>query len=169
MDVAALQKHLSDLAGFVRDAGANATVGNQITAAAEALAPFRGYKIDQFAAFLKIAEEYHRAGVTPDKVPAKRGTGGAGKGKAPAGPTAAEVIDRVATFYQTAGDPSVTAAQVEQELTSLGKLKKAEMLQLAARIGVEGLAKAQKSNPAILDVLRKAVRDRKGMRDRPNY
>ena len=68
MDVAVLQKHLSDLAGLLGEAGGKA-VSAGVSACADALGPFAGYPVEKFAAFLKVAEEYHRAGLTPDKLP----------------------------------------------------------------------------------------------------
>jgi hypothetical protein len=78
MLVAALRKHFVGVADLMREAGASSTALNGVTVAANALAPFDGYKLDQFAAFLRVADDYHRAGLTPANLP-KPASGGTGK------------------------------------------------------------------------------------------
>lgn len=166
MDVAVLHKHLSDLAGTLQKADASQTVVNGIKATAEALAPFAGYRIEQFAAFLKVVDEYRKAGVTPDKVPRATTTRASAPRKAAVSPT--DAVNRVEKLYHDILNPNVTAETIEQELALLDGLTKPHLLAAAERIGIQGKVAKYKVGDMKAEI-KKTVRDRRGVFQRPTY
>lgn len=166
MNVAAVQKHLSDLTEFLRSAGATAPILNGLTAVRDGLAPFAEYKVEQFAAFLKLVDEYRRAGVEPDKVP-RRSTGATRRSSTPA-PSAEEVKARIDRLYRDILNPNLAAETIDQELQLLDKLKKADLQAVANAVGIGG--KVQKlKNDLMAAAIKQAIKDRRGMFHRPTY
>lgn len=158
MNVAALRSHLRDLSGFLDAAGATKKVTDDLRGAADGLAPFDGYKLTEFVAFLGRAEEFVRTGQLPVT----------GKPKAAAKPKAVpvnaqEARDRVVSLHDRAA--SATDEQIAEAMAPLAKLKKADLEPIAAAIGLRGKLTVK----AMLAEIERIIRDRRGIAERSEY
>jgi hypothetical protein len=114
-------------------------------------------------------EVYRQAGVTPDKLPAKRTTKEPMRRLTKPTPIPAnEVIERVAKLYQEILNPALTPDHIDQELQLLDGLKKADLLKVAERIDVKATVQKMKLD-LMRQAIKKAIRDRRGMFHRPTY
>jgi hypothetical protein len=81
---------------------------------------------------------------------------------------AAEVIDRVGRLYQDILNPGHTPEHIDRELALLDGLATKDLLAAADRIGVKALVQKLRVDP-MRDAIKRAVRDRRGIHNRPNY
>ncbi|MGL6096029.1 MAG: hypothetical protein ACRC7O_09570, partial [Fimbriiglobus sp.] len=84
MNVVVVQTQFRNLSELVTAAGGSAAVAGEFAAVADALTPFAGFKVRDFADFLKKEEEYHRTNILP--VVAGKGAKGPKEPKLPAAP-----------------------------------------------------------------------------------
>ena len=160
MNVAALQTHLRDLAAFLSQAGAGATIVKDLTAVNEALTPFGPDGLSKFAEFLKAAEEYRRTGIIPGK-----------GGKAKAGPSQpalqVEALQRqLGDLYERAN--AATDAEIDEVIKPLDhKDLGLDVLKLLARaVEAEGRVKSLRAKGKVIAAIRQAITDRRAMAQR---
>jgi len=161
MNVASVQKHFRDLAGLLADVSGAKNVVAELSAFAAALEPCRSMSVAKFGEFLRLAEEHQRTGKLDPSVPSRS--------KSVASKTEpAEAIRRVTILYQTILQPNITSVHIESELALLDGLKKADLLQVANVVGTHDAMKSRKVDD-VRTALKKAIRDRRGMFERPDY
>jgi len=164
MNVASVQKHFRDLATMLADTRGATTVVADLTAVADGFAPFRSQTLAEFAAFLRRADEYHRLGKLEPPAPTR-----AGRKTATATVPPQDVIRRVTALYQRVTDPQLTTEVIDAELGLVDQLKVAELHTLAEAIGNLGVVKGLKQKADKASAIKKFIRDRRGMANRPNY
>jgi hypothetical protein len=162
VNVAALQKHLRDLAEFLAAAGGGKAVTDGLNAIHEGLSPFAGERLEAFAAFLRQAEEYRRTGVLP-----------VGKGKkadasaqpTAIGPAGEEVKRRVAALFGQAR--TATDEQIEAALAPLAKqFQLADLKAIADAADVGGKVVGLRAKDKVVGEIRRAIVDRRSMAQR---
>lgn len=162
MNVAALQKHLRDLAEFLESSDAGKTVVKGVKAISDGLSPFAAETVEAFAEFLKQAEEYRRTGVLP-LGKAKKAAATAKAVVAP--PALDEVKGKVAALYGQA--PTATDPQISALLDPLEKQFKLPDLQAIAEVvGVGGTASKLRTKGKVIEEIRRAIVERRGMAQR---
>ena len=143
--------------------GATTAVAD-LTAVAEGLAPFRTQSLAEFAAFLRRAEEYQRLGkLEPQPKPR------AGRKTTTTAVPAQEVIRRVSALYERVTDPQLPKELIDAELALVDQLKVADLHSLSEVIGNFGVVKGLKQKADKANAIKKYIRDRRGMANRPNY
>jgi hypothetical protein len=155
MNVKDLQHFLHSLSQPLIAAGAK-KAADDLDRACAAMEPFGELSIPQFADFLTNAEVYARTGavsVTGAKRAAPRSSTKSG---GPEAVTAA--VDRIKSLYERVCTPEVTYANIEAEVTSLDKLLKEQLVEVARCIGVTGNFKTKK---AVQDEIRRRMTERK--------
>jgi hypothetical protein len=166
VNVAALQKHLADLAGFLAQADANKAVLNGLFAVQQGLQPFAEYKFEDFAAFLKlaseIADEFRRTGQVPVPPPKKTST------RAPKAPklSVEDARSRVRALYEQAPRPDFSLEHLERELAELNALSVPNLKEVAAEANAAGRAKSARAKKDIIGTIRTAILDRHGTIER---
>jgi hypothetical protein len=174
VNVADLQQHLTDL-GRLLSASKASQVAKELSAIAEGLRPFREMTLPAFAKFLGQAHEYAAGGILPTGQNKGSRSGGAKQTKVgqPGGtrqPKAAvdpqQVAERIRQVYDTAGDLSRPAEEVEEALRQLHELKRPGLIQAAEAIGLKVL-KSDKVD-AIRESIRQRVLERRGSAQRVN-
>lgn len=136
MNVNSLQVFLRSLMPALDAVGGNATLRKGVESVAASLDPFAHIDFDQFAAFLKRAEEFDRTGVVPMAAP--KGRTSTRKPTAPA-VDLHNLASRLAEL-RTLGDEGPSRREaVEREWASLGleALKPGDWLTLAAGLSLE--------------------------------
>ena len=164
MNVASVQKHFRDLAAMLADTRGATTVVAELSAVADGLAPFRTQSLAEFAAFLRRAEEYQRLGKL-EPLPTPR----AGRKTTTTAVPPQEVIRRVGALYERVTDPKLTTEVIDAELALVDQLKVADLHTLAEAIGNLGVVKGLKQKADKASAIKKFIRDRRGMANRPNY
>jgi hypothetical protein len=164
VNVAVLQKHLSDLTQTLREAGATKPVLDGLTATANSLIPFADMKVEAFADFLVLVKGYKDAGVGPDQAPKRRGSTRPAAEKVK-GPAPDEVIGRVVRLYREV--LTASAEHIEQELKLIDGLTGPNLVKAAEQIGVRGLLKGRVAEQKA--ALKKAILDNKGMAERTTH
>jgi len=158
--VADLQQHLSDLSRLLDASGAK-QVATDLNAIQAGLTPFREQPLKTFAEFLVRAEAYSRGEVplVPPKTTRPRTTGAR---KAKVDP--AEAVQRLCQLYDRAGDPSVSAEEIETGLQALEELNKDGLLKAADALEIKGLSR--KKVQEIREAVRQKVINRRGAAQR---
>ena len=80
----------------------------------------------------------------------------------------AEVIDRVGKLYQDILNPTHTPEHIDRELALLDGLITKDLLAAADRLGVKATVQKMKVGP-MRDAIKRVVRDRRGMFNRPDF
>lgn len=160
MNVAALQTHLRDLAGFLARAGAGAAVVKDLTAIHDALTPFAADPLGKFAEFLRAAEEYKRTGILP--VTGTKGKGGASPPAVPAD----ELRRQLRDLYDRAS--AATDAQIDGVVGLLGHkaLTLATLKELARAVEADGTVRSLRGKDKVIAAIRQSVVDRRAMAQR---
>jgi hypothetical protein len=160
VNVAALQTHLRDLAGFLSRAGAGAGVVRDLTAIHDALTPFGPDPLDKFAEFLRAAEEYKRTGIVPVKGPKTKGASGQ-----PVVPVD-DLRRQLRDLYDRAS--AATDAQIDAGLSPLGQksVTLTVLKDLARAVGADGTAKGLRGKAQVIAAIRHAITDRRAMAQR---
>lgn len=165
MNVAALQKHLADLAGFLAQADAGKKIVDDLLAVQRELEPFAEYKFADFAAFLKlaseIADEFRRTGQVP--VPPKKTST-----RAPKAPklSVEDARSRVRALYEQAPRPDFSLEHLERELAELNALSVPNLKEVAAEANAAGRAKSARAKKDVVGAIRAAILDRHGTIER---
>lgn len=162
MNVAALQKHLRDLADFLAAAEAGKTAVTELTAVHDALAPFKDEKLLAFVEFLRVAHEYRTTGVFTPKAKATRARA---QRLQAAAPNLDEVKAKVASLYEKAA--AATDDQIDEVFAPLAKNVGLDDLKaIAATVRVEGKVASLRAKQKVVDEMRRAITDRRGMAQR---
>jgi len=171
VNVAALLRHLSDLADFLSGMkGCTSTIAD-LRAVRDGLAPFADQPFADFAAFLRLADEYKRTGQIPI---AATKTPRAKKQTEPKPPKAAKVpkLSRdaaqllVRTLYEQAAKPGfLTDEQLDAELAKLSTTNVTDIRKAAAEADAGGRVKKMNVPEAIAEIKR-AILGRKATNDR---
>lgn len=166
MNVAALQKHISDLTGFVSDAGGNKSVVEGLDSVRRGLEPFAAYKFEDFAAFLKvaldIADEFKRTGQVPIPPPKRKAGGGTTRRPTAAKMSVEEAKAKVRSLYEGAPKPGFSPDVMEAELAAMEGLSLADLKIVAAEANSAGKVKSVRAKKGVIDAIRGAIKDRKG-------
>lgn len=153
MNVDALQTHLTNLSRLLRSGGGKGTA-SELDEFVELLQPYRGKKLKDLIGAIKDAEEIVRNGPPPAQKQRKS------VAKVDAGPISSRILD----LYQRAGQSSATSDEIiaafsEPDVLSLtGDQLKA----IAKQMGI----KEKLKKPDLLNKMRQAVLDRRGVSDR---
>jgi len=149
--VDALQHYFRSLSDFNQADRGNGEVRNELIAIEKCLSPFAGRPLKEFAEFLDKARTYDPDAVL--KKPARR-TPAAFNAKV----DVAGIAATVKHLFDTAKNPDVSIESIDDKLTILDDLKKAQLLIVARAIHAEsGLS--NKTAAIILPIIKKAVRD----------
>jgi hypothetical protein len=167
MNVAALQRHLSDLTEFLSQAGATSKVLDGLKAVHAGLEPFAEYEFNDFATFLKHADEYKRAGVIPIQ-PSKKKSGSTAP-KAPKPKAQTITLDesrmRVRTLYEMASTGEVSRQRLDEEFAPFlarGGLTLDDLKLVAAEADSAGTVRGLKTKPKVVDAIKQAILKRSG-------
>jgi hypothetical protein len=162
MNVADLQRHLTDLRRLLEAAGVKGAVITDLEAIGDGLVPFQHHSLRDFAGFLVRAEAFSR-GEVPVTPPRSRRTTTAprprGKQKAPP-PDPAALAQEAKRLYDQATDPAITADMVDTLATRLGELSKAGLMTVAAVLELKVAKSATKDD--IVKAIPRWIMDRKG-------
>ncbi|WP_439628895.1 hypothetical protein [Gemmata sp.] len=162
MNVAALQKHLRDLAEFLAAAEAGKPVVTELTAVHDALAPFKDEKLPAFVTFLRQAHEYWTTGVLTPKAKARKASP---KNSKPPAPTIDDVRAKVAVLYETA--PTASDEQINEVFGPLvGTFGLEDLKLIATAAHVEGKVTSLRAKQKVVDEIRRAITDRRGVAQR---
>lgn len=166
MKVADLQQFLRQIGPFAKAAGASEKASADLDRAGQCLEPFREQSLADFSDFLtKTAEHYTRTGEFPQIVKP-------GKARAPRAPKAPKLslADAAAMFqglYDRATDPALEYSTIDAEIDKFKPMTVPNLKELAKTVGVTLTGKANK--PAILDVFRNRIKERKGSHERNQF
>jgi hypothetical protein len=162
MKVADLQQFINSLATPMKSVGASEKACNELRQAASLLEPFREKTIAELGVLLKMIDEFQRAGRWPEPAaPAKGAQKSAAK---PPKLSVGEAAQKVMALLERITDPDLAYAAIDSELACLGALTKPELLKLAQEVNMTIARSLGKQ--AILDEIRRRVRDRKGSYER---
>jgi hypothetical protein len=164
--VAQLQQFLNGLIDPLKVAGASERTCNELQQVAGFLEPFKEKSLAELGDMLRLIDEYQRTKQWPEptaKEPARRKPA---TPKAPK-PTVAEATQRVLSLLERVNDPNLEYAAIDAELKSLEPMTKPDLLKVTQQVGMTIASKATKA--AILEELRRRVRDRKGSFDRTQF
>jgi hypothetical protein len=156
MNVAALQKHLSDLSSFLESASAAKGVRDDLDAICTGLTPFANLALKDFAAFLARAEAFDRTGQVPVTAKAKPK---APKAAAKVAPDVDALARATLSLYERAADPSVTQAEIDDLMEKLNSLTQPVLLTIAEQLGLK-VAKS-KAKSKIVGEIRSSIEGRK--------
>jgi hypothetical protein len=162
MTVANLQKLLDDVAQFLTVGKAVKQVTDELNRVRTGLAPFAHHSLDDFAAFLslanKIADEFRRTGQVPvPPVKPKRGTSAKPVVEKPPKTSTADALEQVRRLYATASSHPLTDAQLDAQLAPLIALTKPQLVEVAGAANAGGKAK-NLSKPDILAGIAASIR-----------
>jgi hypothetical protein len=166
VNVAALQKHLADLAGFLAQADAGKKIVDDLHAVQRELEPFAQYKFADFAAFLKLASEiageFSRTGQVPVPPPKKTSA------RVPKAPklSVEDARSRVRALYEQAPQPDFSLEHLERELAELNALSVPNLKEVAAEANAAGRAKSARAKKDVIGAIRAAILDRHGTIER---
>jgi hypothetical protein len=163
MKVAELQRFLSNIAPFVRAAGASDKVAAELDRALQCLDPFKEKTLAEFNDFLRRADEFDRTGkLVP---PASKRGGGTRTPKAPA-LTVDEAAQIFKSLHDRATDPALTYADIDAKMKALEKLTIPQLLEMAAKVDVPVPAKPKKG---ILAELTRCIKELKVSHERTQF
>ncbi len=173
MNVAALQKHLNDVAALAAAAGASLKVSDELFACAQALTPFADRPIADLAAFLARAKEFSDDD-RPVPMPPSMKVKAPRPPKAPAAskvakPTSAEIIERLYRLYESIAHTGLDEDSIQKELALVGELKGAAVDTAAERMNVLAAVKKAKGVEAKKALIRDAILERRGRHERVGH
>jgi hypothetical protein len=158
MKVADLQQLLSGLVQPARAAGANDRVCTELQRAADCMAPFRDYTLDQFNDFLVKAEQCVRTGEWPGPV-RRRSPRNSGVPRVPA-LSVEQAAQKIMGLVERATDAELDPTTIDTELAGLDAMMKPDLLKAAQEVGMTFPSRTSK--PEILEEIRRRVREGKG-------
>jgi hypothetical protein len=155
MKVADLQQHLAELARLLEAAGTKKGVVSDLEALREGLEPFREQTLRDLAGLLqrvgRSEESADGGGKKKTRAP---------KASAASSPVAEELTRQTRDLYELAASPAVTEEQIDALADQLRDLSGAELVGVAAAIGLKVAKSSSKS--ATVKAIRKRIVDRKG-------
>lgn len=164
--VAQLQQFLDALIEPLKIAGATDKPCSEIHQLAEFLEPFKDKSLAELGDMLRMIDEFLRTKQWPE--PATKKT----SSRKPAAPKAPklsvpEAVQRVRSLLERINDPNLEYASIDAEINTIEPLTKGDLLKVAREVGMT--IPSRFSKLAILEEIRRRVRDRKGSFDRTQF
>jgi hypothetical protein len=164
--VAQLQQFLSALIDPLKVAGASEKTCNELQQVAGFLEPFKEKSLAELGEMLRMIDEYQRTKQWPEPAVKKPSSRKPAISKAPK-LTVPEATQSVLSLLERVNDPNLEYAAIDAEMKSLEPMTKGDLLKVAQGVGMTIAARSTK--PAILEEIRRRVRDRKGSFDRTQF
>ena len=152
MTVNDLRDTLNQLVGLLRATDAKAGTIRELSEFIEETRRFHDLTLK---GFVKLAD----VGRNPPS-PGRPSAGGRGKSGASGTPDAGALRDAVKNLYDRAADPTVTEEQIRVACAALGPLKKDQLVEVAATLGLLGVK--VKNKDGIVAAITERLLDRKG-------
>ena len=144
MNVSQLQELLRSVVQFASASKASATVVSDLEKAVSCLAPFSHRTVEEWSAFLVVAEEYHRTGKIPEVLTPKKAPGRASAAKLAEPEAVKAIVLRFQALSDRARAEGVSHDLVEKELKAFEKMGNVNVLREAAKeLGIQGKAKKE--------------------------
>jgi hypothetical protein len=164
--VSQLQRFLSTLIEPLKVAGATDKPCSEILQVVEFLEPFKDKSLAELGDMLRMINEFLRTKQWPEPAIKKTSSRKAAAPKAPK-LTVTEAAQRVMRLLERINDPNLEYAAIDMEIQAIDPLTKGDLLKVAQEVGMTIPSRFTKL--AILEEIRRRVRDRKGSFDRTQF